>query len=438
MEAILSLYELNNMVRELMEEGLPDRYWVRGELAEGRQAGGGHFYGELVDRDARGQNVTARARVNCWARTYSLVRQDFLRQTGRELAAGLNVLLQVSVTFHEQYGYSLTIHDIDPTYTLGDAAAKRRQIIEQLKADGLLEANGDLPLPLLTQRIAIVSSATAAGYGDFENQLKGNAQGYYFCTQLFPALMQGTGAPESIISALQQIAQEADQWDAVVIIRGGGATTDLSDFDSYPLAACVAQFPLPIITGIGHERDTTVLDVVAHTSLKTPTAVAAFLVERADTVARLLTSLEGRISLAAQKRLLGEQRWLDEARRRMTSAAQKSITTQRRQLDDLTMRLPLTCRSVIQRETNRLSTLQVRLLPALRLRLQAERHHLQLLAARHQGLDPRRLLSRGYSITTCGGRVVSSLSDLKEGGELVTMIENGSIISEIKSWKKQN
>lgn len=438
MEAILSLYELNNMVRELMEEGLPSRYWVRGELAEGRQAGGGHFYGELVDRDARGQNVTARARVNCWARTYALVRQDFLRQTGRELAAGLKVLLQVSVSFHEQYGYSLTIHDIDPTYTLGDAAAKRREIIEQLKKDGLLEANGELPLPLLTQRIAIVSSATAAGYGDFENQLEGNAQGYYFRTRLFPALMQGTGAPESIISALQQIAQEADQWDAVVIIRGGGATTDLSDFDSYPLAACVAQFTLPVITGIGHERDTTVLDVVAHTSLKTPTAVAAFLVERADAVARLLTSLEGRISLAAQKRLLGEQRWLDEARRRMTSAAQRSITTQRHRLNDLTLRLPLTCRSVIQRETNRLSTLQARSLPALRLRLQAERHHLQLLEARHQGLDPRRLLSRGYSITTCGGRVVRSLSDLKEGGEMVTMIENGSITSEIKSWKKQN
>ncbi len=432
----LSLYELNHLVRQNIEGAFSGRYWVRGELAEGRKAANGHFYGELVERREEGGVIIARARVNCWARTYALVSMDFLSQTGKELTAGLKVMVQVSVTFHEQYGYSLSIQDIDPTYTLGDAAQKRKQIIEQLRKDGLLTANAELPLPLLTQRIAVVSSATAAGYGDFTRQLLENAKGYHFSLQLFPALMQGTGVEQSIINALTQIADEADRWDAVVIIRGGGATTDLSDFDSYPLAACIAQMPLPVITGIGHDRDTTVLDSVAHTSLKTPTAVAAFLLERADRLADLLASLQQRIAVAAQQHLLVQNRRMDELLRRIPLAAQRNLSAQNRRLDDLVHRMPLCVSRLTARHTNYLDRLSGQMSSALRMYMQLRRHGLNLISTRLEALDPTLPLARGYSITTCQGRLVRSIDDIAAGDVLTTRLKDGTITSEISSWKK--
>ncbi len=432
----LSLYELNHLVRQNIEGAFSGRYWVRGELAEGRKAANGHFYGELVERREEGGVIIARARVNCWARTYALVSMDFLSQTGKELSAGLKVMVQVSVTFHEQYGYSLSIQDIDPTYTLGDAAQKRRKIIEQLRKDGLLTANAELPLPLLTQRIAVVSSATAAGYGDFTRQLLENARGYYFSLQLFPALMQGTGVEQSIINALSQIADEADRWDAVVIIRGGGATTDLSDFDSYPLAACIAQMPLPVITGIGHDRDTTVLDSVAHTSLKTPTAVAAFLLERADRLADLLASLQQRIAVAAQQHLLVQNRRMDELLRRIPLAAQRNLSAQNRRLDDLVHRMPLCVSRLTARHTNYLDRLSAQMSSALRMYMQLRRHGLNIISTRLEALDPMLPLTRGYSITTCQGRLVRSVDDIAAGDVLTTRLKDGTITSEISSWKK--
>ncbi len=432
----LSLYELNHLVRQNIEGAFSGRYWVRGELAEGRKAANGHFYGELVERREEGGVIIARARVNCWARTYALVSMDFLSQTGKELTAGLKVMVQVSVTFHEQYGYSLSIQDIDPTYTLGDAAQKRKQIIEQLRKDGLLTANAELPLPLLTQRIAVVSSATAAGYGDFTRQLLENAKGYHFSLQLFPALMQGTGVEQSIINALTQIADEADRWDAVVIIRGGGATTDLSDFDSYPLAACIAQMPLPVITGIGHDRDTTVLDSVAHISLKTPTAVAAFLLERADRLADLLASLQQRIAVAAQQHLLVQNRRMDELLRRIPLAAQRNLSAQNRRLDDLVHRMPLCVSRLTARHTNYLDRLSGQMSSALRMYMQLRRHGLNLISTRLEALDPTLPLARGYSITTCQGRLVRSIDDIAAGDVLTTRLKDGTITSEISSWKK--
>ncbi len=432
----LSLYELNRRVRQSVEHAFSERYWVRGELAEGRKAANGHFYGELVERKEEGGDIIARARVNCWARTFALVSRDFLSQTGKELTAGLKVMVLVSVTFHEQYGYSLSIQDIDPSYTLGDAAQKRKQIIEQLRKDGLLTANAELPLPLLTQRIAIVSSATAAGYGDFTRQLLENEKGYYFHLQLFPALMQGNGVEQSIISALSQIADEADRWDAVVIIRGGGATTDLSDFDNYPLAAFVAQMPLPVITGIGHDRDTTVLDFVAHTSKKTPTAVASFLLERMDQQADLLASLQQRIAVAAQQNLLVQNRRMDELLRRLPLAAQRNLTAQSRRLDDLVHRMPLFVSRLTARHTNQLDRLWEQMCSALRMCVQRQRHGLELLSTRLDGLDPRLTLSRGYSITTCHGRLVRSIDDVSAGDVLTTRLKDGTITSDITSWKK--
>ncbi len=436
MRKLLSLCELNNMVRQCISDTFQNRYWVRGELAEGRQAGNGHFYGELVERNSLGL-VTARARINCWASTYRLVRADFLKQTGKELGAGLKVLMQVSVTFHEQYGYSLTVHDIDPSYTLGDAAQRRREIIEQLKADGLLNANKELTLPLIPLRIAIVSSATAAGYGDFTKQLLSNKHGINYVIRLFPALMQGTGVESSIIAALEKIAYDADNWDVVVIIRGGGATTDLSDFDSYPLAACVAQMPLPVITGIGHERDTTVLDSVAHHSLKTPTAVAAFLLDLAEAQISHLTDLQQRIAMAAQRNLLAQQRNLAEVKQRFAVAAQRHLASQQRILTAFLTRLPLACHTITDHHRNALTNYMTRLTTALRLRLQGQAHRIELSATRLKALDPKLTIARGYSITLCDGKLVRSPQHIRPGQQIRTILQNGEITSQILQCKKE-
>ena len=403
----MTLYELNHIVRQVLDEALDDEYWVQGELSDAAAGYGGHFYGELIQKDDKAQTIIARARVNCWARTYNLLRLRFQHETGQTLRAGMQVKLLVRVTFHEQYGYALNIQDIDSTYTLGDMARRRREILMQLEADGILHDNQQLPLPRLLKRIAIVSSATAAGYGDFCNQLVGNEYGLCFQTRLFPAVMQGQHVEESVIAALQQVADEADRWDVVVIIRGGGATGDLSDFDSYPLACCIAQFPIPVITGIGHERDETVLDYVAHTRVKTPTAAAAFLIDHQAQEAAHLDDLQQRINRMAQNR----------------------IVLERQRLERFTLTIPLMFDRFRQRAEHRLDMTWQQLTAACQQRTERERHRLEIMAQRLEGLDPALLLRRGYSITRCGGRIVRCADDLCEGEELETQLENGTIKS---------
>ena len=410
----MTLYELNQLVQETIEEGFPDTYWVQGELSEGRAGYGGHFYGELIQRDEENNAIIAKARVNCWANTYRKVAKEFEAMTGETLRQGLTVMLEVTVTFHPQYGYSLNILDIDPSYTLGDMSKRRQAILRQLEEDGILHDNQALSLPLLMNRIAVVSSATAAGYGDFCNQLLQNEYGFQFHIHLFPAVMQGGRVEESVTEALGQIAEEQDQWDAVVIIRGGGATSDLSDFDSYPLAACIAQFPLPVITGIGHERDETVLDYVAHTHQKTPTAVAAFLIEhQVDTATRL-----------------------DELQRTIASAVTTRLSHEQQTMTRLSSVLPLAFRSVRERQEHRLQTLLQRLNTAHHDRSQRECHRLDLLEQQFRSLDPTLLLRRGYSITFVDGRPVRDVTQLKEGQQLTTRVENGEITSIIQTCKK--
>ena len=410
----MTLYELNQLVQETIEEGFPDTYWVQGELSEGRAGYGGHFYGELIQRDEENNAIIAKARVNCWANTYRRVAKEFEAMTGETLRQGLTAMLEVTVTFHPQYGYSLNILDIDPSYTLGDMSKRRQAILRQLEEDGILHDNQALSLPMLTNRIAVISSATAAGYGDFCNQMEGNEYGFQFHLRLFPATMQGNKVEESIIEALGQIAEEAGEWDAVVIIRGGGATSDLSDFDSYPLAACIAQLPLPVITGIGHERDETVLDYVAHTHLKTPTAVAAFLIEHQLETATRLEELQRTITSAVTNRLVQEQQHIA----RLSSV------------------LPLAFRSVRERQEHRLQTLLQRLNTAHRDRSQRENHRLDLLGQQFRSLDPALLLRRGYSITLVDGRPVCDVTRLKAGQQLKTRVENGEITSIIQTCKK--
>ena len=426
----LSLYELNSLVREVLELELPDTYWVQGELSEGRQGYGGHFYGELVQKDERNVAIVAKARVNCWANVYVGLSQRFREATGETLRAGMQVLMEVSVTFHQQYGYSLNILDIDPTFTLGDMARRRQQILRQLEADGILHDNQTLPMPLLTRRIAIVSSQSAAGYGDFCDQLENNDYGFHFHLQLFPAVMQGNRVEESIIAALGQIAEQADLWDVVVIIRGGGATSDLSDFDSYPLAACIAQMPLPVVTGIGHERDETVLDYVAHTHLKTPTAVASFLIDHMGEQAVRLDDLSQRIGHSVTGTIAREQQRLIRLATVLPLAFRNMRQQQEHRLERLLQRMKAAHSERQQGEQHRLERLLQRLTTAYNEHQQRERHRLDLMEQRLQSLDPKLLLQRGYSMTFGpDGRLLRDATHVAPGQHITTRLENGEVES---------
>ena len=403
----LSLYELNNLVRSRLEHAFPEEYWVQAELSDVRSNATGHCYLELIEKDARGNNLIARARAMIWNQVYRLLKPYFEQETGQAFVSGLKVLVKVTVGFHELYGYSLTILDIDPSYTLGDMARRRREILAKLEEEGVLTLNKELEMPLLPQRIAVISSATAAGYGDFCNQLAGNPYGYVFYPRLFPAMMQGERVEESIIGALNRIYSHAEVWDVVVIIRGGGATSDLSNFDSYLLAANCAQFPLPIITGIGHERDDTVIDAVVHTRVKTPTAAAEYLIARVHESAAVVENSGGRICQAV--------RWV--------------LEYEKQQLDTYCHRMQMTLVTGLQREHYRLEQWVQHFPLVVRTALEREQHRLQLWEQRVDSLSPDKLLARGYSITLKEGHAVTDAATLSSGDRLVTRMAKGEVRS---------
>lgn len=408
MEAI-SLYELNRFIRQSLREALPDAYWVQAELSEVREAYNGHCYIELVQKAENGNTLLAKARGTIWANIYKMLKPYFEHETGQRFAAGIKVLLQVTVDYHEQYGLSLTVQDIDPTYTLGDMARRRREILLQLEVEGVLELNKELPMPLLPQRVAVISAAGAAGYGDFCNQLMDNPYGFVFYPQLFSAVMQGEKVEGSVIAALDRIAAERDLWDVVVIIRGGGATSDLSGFDTYPLAANCAQFPLPIITGIGHERDDTVLDMVVHTRVKTPTAAAEYLIACLADVAATLDGLTNAL----------------------TAGVMTCMRREENRLERLIARLPSLFTLVNTRQQHRIEQLNVRLHNAVRKNLAEQNHKIELLEKIIEGASPIRVLERGYTITRCDGKVVCNAVALAEGTILTTEFADGEVRSEV-------
>ncbi len=275
----IGLYQLNCLVKRELKNRFPDSFLVIAEIADVKENRSGHCYLELVEKREEDDAVIATARATIWAFTYRMLKPYFETTTGKSLQKGIKVLVRVEIVFHELYGYSLNIKDIDPTFTIGDLERKRKEIIDRLTQEGVIDMNRELEFPMLPKTVAIISSPTAAGYGDFVDQLHRNAYGYAFHTKLFPAIMQGEKTTESIIAALERIYEFESLFDVVVIIRGGGSQTDLGSFDSYELAANVAQFPIPILAGIGHERDETIVDRVAYRSVKTPTAAAAFLIE---------------------------------------------------------------------------------------------------------------------------------------------------------------
>ena len=406
----LSLYELNGLVKRSIRSCLPDTYWVQAELSDVRSNYSGHCYLEFIQKDAGGNNLIAKARGTIWSNIYKMLKPYFEQETGQAFTSGIKVLVQVSVEFHELYGYSLTVHDIDPTYTVGDMERKRREILRQLEEEGVIDLNKELEMPMLPQRIAVISSATAAGYGDFCNQLVNNPRGYGFRTELFPAIMQGERVEESILSALDAINDRLEEFDVVVIIRGGGASSDLSGFDTYLLAASCAQFPLPIITGIGHERDDTVIDKVAHTRVKTPTAAAEFLIAKIDKCADVLDEMSFRLMQGVRNRLLWEHRRIENLAQRIPSTVYKRIADAKYDLLSAQRDLQMASRQF----------------------LSAKKHRMELLQQRLNDALPEKQLARGYSITLKNGKAVKDASLLKEGDKLITMLHRGRIESEVK------
>lgn len=426
----ITLYELNSLVRQTIEIGLPKSYWVEAEISELRE-NGGHCYLELIEKDKRYNTPIAKASARCWRQTWGMVKPYFENTTGQQLKAGMKVLIEVYAQFHEAYGFSWIISDIDPNYTLGDMARKRQEIIKRLKEEGVFDLNKQLDLPLFSQRIAVISSKSAAGYGDFANQLYGNQYGYYFEAELFAATMQGEDVERSIIKALNAINDRCDDFDCVVIIRGGGATSDMSGFDALELAENVANFPLPIITGIGHDRDECILDMVSHTRVKTPTAAAALLIDNLHTA----------------------ERRIDDARQRIANLTSRKMEVEKLRLSRLAERLPALFGSVKDKQEARLDILQERLFRLAEIRLSncenivdqlekkisltaehllmVEKHRLELLEGRAQNLDPQLLLRRGYSITLVGGKALRDPSQVKQGDKIETQLEKGTIISTI-------
>lgn len=435
---IVTLYELNRLVSKVIESEMPNEYWVEAELSECRESRG-HCYMELIQKDERTATPIAKASAKCWANKWMLIRPGFERTTGQRLHAGMKVLLKVFAQFHEAYGFSWIVTDIDPTYTLGDMARKRQEIIRQLKEEGVFDLQKELQLPLFCQRIAVISSETAAGYGDFCNQLADNPYGFQFQTRLFPAIMQGEGVEQSIINALGRIFSEYSDdsedsdipFDCVVIIRGGGATSDMSGFDTLALAENVANFPLPIITGIGHDRDESILDMVSHIRVKTPTAAAALLIDHLKTVLDVINDAQEQIIRLAQQKLTSHKSRLSTFAEILPRLFTNVKTRQEARLDSLNSRMTTAIRQSIITQHSLINALEVKMPIILDRRLMAEQHRLQLIEEKTKSLDPALLLKRGYSITLHNGKAVRSPQQLQSGDEIETRLANGTLRSTV-------
>ena len=434
-EQHITLYELNSLVREVIECEMPNEYWVEAELSECRESRG-HCYMELIQKDEQNATPIAKASARCWASKWMIIRPYFERTAGQLLHAGMKVLLKVYPQFHEAYGFSWIVTDIDPTYTLGDMARKRQDIIRQLKAEGVFDLQKELQLPLFCQHIAVISSETAAGYGDFCNQLADNPYGFQFHTQLFPAIMQGEGVEQSIISALERIyngqwTMDNGQFDCVVIIRGGGATSDMSGFDTLALAENVANFPLPIITGIGHDRDESILDMVSHLRVKTPTAAAALLIDHLKMVLDTINDAQESIVHLTRQKLTTLNVRLLSIQEILPKLFSMVKTRQTARLETLFSQMLSSMQQKMITQQNHIEAIESRIPMALSKSIMEKRHLLEMMEEKTKSLDPTLLLQRGYSITLRQGKAVKDASTLTPGDEIETRLANGIIHSKI-------
>jgi exodeoxyribonuclease VII large subunit len=473
----LSLYELQNQIKLSLDESFSMPVWVKAEISELTVNRSGHCYLDLVETEANSDEVIARCRATIWSYTFRMLKPYFETTTGQVFTEGLKVLLQAKIEYHEVYGLSLNVRDIDPVYTMGDMAKQRREIIRRLQEDGVIDMNKELELPAVAQRIAIISSPTAAGYEDFLDQLKQNLHHFVFYTKLFPAVMQGNEAPRSITEALEQIFNYDDFFDVVVIIRGGGSQIDLACFDHYELALNVAQFPIPVITGIGHEKDDTVIDVVAHTRMKTPTAVAEFLISGALQFSLELNDLEKHFIKLIDEQLSDNRIRLENAVNLINSLVNKMIDKQTTRLKIAQIQLDNQLSKFLSKQMNQLRNLgskaqnltkryvsqQKHLAENLGTQLnykirgqiiknatklaqfkkiltirsgetfRAEKKMLHAIEEKLRLIDPKNILQRGYSLTMVNGKIIKSVSLINQGDNIETHFSDGTVESKVET-----
>lgn len=430
-ETAISLVEFNRRIGGLLHDASVQRCWVVAETSDVRQSGG-HCYLELVQKDAQTGQTLARMRGIVWASVYARVRCEFERATGQPFASGMNVMVEVSANFHEQYGLSVVITGINPTYTLGDMARQRLEILNRLRSEGIIDMNKQLPWDDVAQRVAVISAAGAAGYGDFMNQLHNNPSGIKFYTCLFPAVMQGQNTVTSVIAALERINDYADLFDCVVIIRGGGSTSDLNSFDNYDLAANVAQFPLPVICGIGHDRDNTVVDSVASVRVKTPTAAAEWLLDRAQSALDHVNALTDMVVDSATQMLSGARQQLAYFTSGIPLMADNIVVRHRARLQQIAAAIPVVAARRIDGAGKDLAFASQRVAMAARQCVANERQRVTGLEKQVELLSPDRVLRRGYSLTLRDGHVVTSASSLRAGYSLVTRFADGERTSVVE------
>ena len=399
--------------------------WVIAETSDLRLNRSGHCYTELIEKDAKGETI-AKISAAIWAGNYAALYHKFLRATGQVLATGMKVLVNVSVNYHRLYGMKVVINDIDPNFTLGDMARQRQEIIKRLTDEGIIDMNKQLPWPQAPQRIAIISSEGAAGYGDFMNQLDGNPYGLQFYTCLFHAVMQGAQTVPTVLAALDRINQRIDLFDCVVIIRGGGATSELNSFDNYELAANVAQFPLPVIVGIGHERDETVLDYVAGKRVKTPTAAAEWLILQGANALAHLNDLQDAVVTTVRDLLSQEREHLAYFTNTIPGIARGIIDTNRVRLDNYSRTIPLMANNLIAAQRTRLERAVERLAGAVDRMMQRERQRLQALDDKAALLSPVNTLKRGYALVSKGDHCVTAADQLQQGDTITIQFAAGT------------
>jgi len=478
----LSLFELQRQVKGSLDDTFSMPVWVKAEISEMTVNRSGHCYLDLIETESGTDTVIARCRATIWSYTFRMLKPYFETTSGQAFSEGLKVLLQAKVEYHEVFGFSLNVRDIDPVYTLGDLARQRREIIRRLQDDGVYEMNKELELPMVPQRIAIISSPTAAGLQDFLDQLHNNLHQFVFYTKLFPAVMQGNEAPRSIMNALDLIFKYEEMFDAVVIIRGGGAQIDLACFDQYELAFNVAQFPLPVITGIGHDKDDTVIDMVAHTRMKTPTAVAEFLISGALQFSQQLTELENHFIELVNEQLEENKNRLNNAADQLNQLVNQMIVAQQNRLKIAQIQLANRTEAFLKgqqselkqltigakNKTNRFVTRQTHLLNQsgnklnfafreqmlksknqlnqfqylIKIRsietIRAEKKNLNSIQEKLRLVDPQNILKRGYSLTMLNGKIVKSVNQIKIGDQLETRLNDGTVESIVENKKLSN
>lgn len=408
-----SLSELGKCIKMTLKTAFAEPVWVRAEISEMHENVSGHCYLDLIEKADDTDVLVAKQKATIWAFTYRMLKPYFESETGATLRAGMKVLLLCEVEFHEVYGVSLNVRDIDPAFTVGEMAVRRAEIIRRLTDDGIVDMNKQQPLAPVPQRVAVISSATAAGYGDFCDQLRNNVFGYTFYTKLFPATMQGAQTEQSVVAALDKICDFIDNFDVVVIIRGGGATSDLVAFDNYNLALYCAQFPLPIISGIGHQRDESVVDLVAHTRVKTPTAAAEFLVARINDFEKNIDEMAQNVAFSAREVVHDELLRLQQRIARL-GVVQRVCVRHDAALQHLTMRLRNAAKMAISSEEKRMALVEKSI----------------------EYADPATLLQRGFTLTTKHGKIVKSVCDVAPGDIVTTHLADGAFTAMVQQREK--